>query len=71
MGVMKTVPGVKFLKDARGRNTAVVIDLRRHRALWEDFADAAIAKSRSREPKESLASVRARLAKAGRVAGGG
>ncbi len=67
---MKTVPGVKFLKDARGRRTAVVINLRRHRALWEDFADAAVAKARGREAKESLASVRARLAKAGRFGGG-
>ena len=64
---MKPVAGVKFLLDARGRETAVVIDLKRHRALWEDFADVALAKSRVREPKESVAAVRARLVRAGRL----
>lgn len=64
---MKPVAGVRFLFDARGRETAVVIDLKRHRALWEDFADVALAKSRVREPKESVAAVRARLVRAGRL----
>lgn len=64
---MKPVAGVKFLLDARGRETAVVIDLKRHRALWEDFADVALARSRVREPKESVAAVRARLVRAGRL----
>ena len=65
--MMKTVPGVKVLRDARGRETAVVIDLRRHRALWEDFADVALARSRAKEPTESIAAVRARLRRAGRL----
>jgi hypothetical protein len=64
---MKTIRGVKYLRDAAGRRTAVVIDLRRHRSLWEDFADVAIAKDRTREPKESLAAVRAKLLRAGRL----
>lgn len=64
---MKTLRGVKYLRDAAGRRTAVVIDLRRHSSLWEDFADVALAKQRAREPKESLATVRARLARAGRL----
>ena len=64
---MKTIRGVKYLRDASGRSTAVVIDLRRHRALWEDFVDVATARARTSEPKESLASVRARLARAGRL----
>jgi hypothetical protein len=64
---MKTLRGVKYLRDAKGRQTAVVIDLRRSRALWEDFVDVAIARGRSGEPKESLAAVRARLSRAGRL----
>ena len=64
---MKTLPGVKYLRDANGRRTAVVIDLRRHRALWEDFADVALARSRAGEAKESLAAVRARFTRAGRL----
>jgi hypothetical protein len=66
-GHMKLLRGVKFLRDASGRQTAVVIDLRRHRSLWEDFADVALARQRAREPKESIATVRARLVRAGRL----
>ena len=47
--------------DERGQKTAAVIDLRKHEQLWEDFYDTLIAKSRAREPRESLASVRQRL----------
>lgn len=64
---MKTLRGVKYLRDAKGRRTAVVIDLRRNRALWEDFADVATARARASEPKESLAAVRVRLIRAGRL----
>lgn len=64
---MKTLRGVKYLRDAAGRHTAVVIDLRRNRALWEDFLDVATARSRANEPRESLASVRTRLVRAGRL----
>ena len=41
-----TVPGIDFLVDARGRRKSVVIDLRRHRALWEDIYDAYLAGKR-------------------------
>jgi len=58
---MKTLPGVKYLPDANGRRTAVVIDLRRHRALWEDFADLAMARARAREATEPLIAVKTRL----------
>jgi hypothetical protein len=64
---MKTLRGVKYLRDAAGRRTAVVIDLRHNRALWEDFVDVATARSRAREPRESLAAVRTRLVRAGRL----
>ena len=47
--------------DSRGKKTAAVIDLRRHRKLWEDFYDIALAQSRAAEPRESLASVKRRL----------
>jgi len=53
--------GVQFVIDERGRKTAVVIDLRRHAAVWEDFFDVAVAKSRQEEPRESLAAVKGRL----------
>ena len=47
--------------DSKGRKTAAVIDLRRHRKLWEDFYDTVLAQSRAGEPRESLASVKRRL----------
>ena len=64
---MKMLRGVKYLRDANGRRTAVVIDLHLNRALWEDFADVASARSRAGEAKVSLASVRSRLTRAGRI----
>lgn len=64
---MKTPRGVKYIRDSSGKRTAVVIDLRRNRALWEDFLDVATARARAAEPKESLASVRTRLVRAGRL----
>lgn len=53
--------GVQFLVDDEGEKTAVLIDLKKNAQLWEDFYDGAIAKSRAKEPRESLESVRKRL----------
>lgn len=59
--------GVKFLVDKNGKKTAVVLDLRKNAALWEDVYDSALARSRAREPRESLASVRRRLQRTGKL----
>ena len=53
--------GVQFVVDEGGQKTAVVIDLKQHSELWEDFYDRALARKRRREPRESLASVKARF----------
>ena len=53
--------GVQFLVDDEGERTAVLIDLRKNAQLWEDFYDVAVAKSRAKEPRESLESVKRRL----------
>ena len=53
--------GVRFLVDDEGQKTAVVIDLKKNAQLWEDFYDVALAKSRAKEPRESLERVRRRL----------
>lgn len=55
--------GIRFVLDDAGKQTAVVIDLRRNRSLWEDFYDRALADARRREPRESLELVRKRLAR--------
>jgi hypothetical protein len=53
--------GVQFLIDEAGQKTAVVIDLKRNKALWEDFYDTIVAKRRANEPRESLDAVRRKL----------
>ena len=37
--------GIQFLTDEKGRRVAVQIDLRKHRSLWEDFYDSAVAQA--------------------------
>lgn len=59
--------GVNFLVDEAGHTTAVLIDLRIHGGLWEDFHDVLLAESRRDEPRESLASVKARLKRSGKI----
>jgi len=58
--------GVRFVLDECGNKTAVVIDLKKNAQLWEDFYDRALARGRSREPRESLDSVKERLKRAKR-----
>jgi len=53
--------GVQFLVDEHGVKTAVVIDLRKHSELWEDFYDRELARRRESEPREPVESVRERL----------
>jgi len=59
--------GVQYLVDNSGRKSAVVIDLKRHGGLWEDFYDAWLAHSRRRETRETLDQVKAHLRKAGKL----
>jgi hypothetical protein len=59
--------GVQFVVDERGTKTAAVIDLKQHSELWEDFYDSAVARARKNEPRESLDSVKKRLAARGKI----
>jgi hypothetical protein len=59
--MVQVMSGITFMVDSRGEKTAAVIDLRRHRKLWEDFFDTLLAESRADEPRESLESVKRRL----------
>ena len=34
------MPGIEFLIDRNGRKKAVLIDLKKHKGLWEDLFDA-------------------------------
>jgi hypothetical protein len=61
--------GIRYVTDERGERVAVQIDLKKHGDMWEDFFDALTAKRRRKEPRESLASVKARLKKNGKMNG--
>jgi hypothetical protein len=53
--------GIQSVVDEHGDKTAVVINLKHHSELWEDFYDSAVARAREKEPRESLASVKRTL----------
>jgi hypothetical protein len=59
--------GVQFVIDEKGERTAVVIDLKCHGALWEDFHDVAVARSRAAEPRETLEAVKRALRRRGKL----
>jgi hypothetical protein len=61
--------GVQFLVDGRGRRTAAVIDLKKYADVWEDFYDVLLARQRAGEPRESLATVKRRLIRSGKLRG--
>ena len=41
--------GIQFITDEKGRKTGVLIDLKKHGAVWEDFWDGLVAESRRNE----------------------
>jgi len=59
--------GIQFLTDENGKPTSVLIDLKTHGGLWEDFYDAVVANDRKHEPHESFEEVRKRLRKIGKI----
>jgi hypothetical protein len=61
--------GIQFITDEKGRKTAAVIDLKKHRALWEDFEDVLVSRSRRHEKRIPLEKVKADLIKSGRLRG--
>ena len=61
--------GIDFVTNKSGKKTAVLIDLKRHGQLWEDFYDSVVARNRTREPRESLDAVKDRLRRLGKLRG--
>lgn len=71
LATLMNMPGIEFLIDRKGRKKAVLIDLKKHKALWEDLFDAYTAHQRRNEARESVANVRRLIeAKAKRKARG-
>ena len=61
--------GIQFITDARGRKTAVVVDLKKHKALWEDIEDVLVSRSRRHEKRIPLEKVKADLIASGKLHG--
>jgi len=59
--------GVRYLYNANGKRTGVLIDLERNRGLWEDLFDVALARGRGSEPTVAWTAVRRRLERQGRL----
>jgi hypothetical protein len=53
--------GIQLFTDEKGRRTAAVIDLKKHRALWEDIEDVLVSRSRQPEKRIPLEKVKADL----------
>ena len=59
--------GIQYLTDEEGKKTAVLIDLKKHGDLWEDFYDSLVARARAEEPREALEEVKKQLKKQGKL----
>ena len=59
--------GITYVTNEKGKRVAVQIDLKKYGDVWEDFYDVVTAKKRQNEPRESMASVRTRLQKKGKL----
>jgi hypothetical protein len=55
------VKGVEFVVDENGQKKAVLIDLKEHGEVWEDFYDTLLVKGRESEPRESLNDVKKKV----------
>ncbi|HMQ77954.1 MAG TPA: hypothetical protein PKE39_00345 [Ignavibacteria bacterium] len=53
--------GINFVINEKGKKSAVVIDLKKHGKLWEDFYDALKVRQRKNEPRETLQMVKDKL----------
>jgi hypothetical protein len=45
----ETMSGIQFVTDEKGRRVGVLIDLKKHGAIWEDFWDGLVSESRRKE----------------------
>jgi hypothetical protein len=66
---IQTMNGIQFLTDAKGKRTAAVIDLRKHKELWEDIEDVLVSQSRRLEKRIPFEKVKADLIKSGKLRG--
>ncbi len=53
--------GINFVINEKGKKSAVVIDLKKHGKLWEDFYDTLKVRQRKNEPRETIQMVKDKL----------
>ncbi|MGI9115284.1 MAG: hypothetical protein ACR2FX_09685 [Chthoniobacterales bacterium] len=61
--------GIKFVTNGKGVPEAVLIDLKRHGELWEDFYDNLVCEQRKNETRVKWETVKKRLTRAGQSRG--
>jgi hypothetical protein len=49
LGENEFMNGIQFVTDQKGRKVGVLIDLKKHGAIWEDFWDGLVSESRRKE----------------------
>jgi len=59
--------GIQYVTDEKGRKVGVLIDLKKHRELWEDIEDVLVSRSRRHERRIPLEKVKAGLIKSGKL----
>lgn len=43
--------GIQYIVDSKGKKTAVVIELKKHMEMWEDFEDQLVAEKRKHQKR--------------------
>lgn len=61
--------GIQYVTNDKGQQVAVLIDLKKYGEVWEDFYDILTARSRAKEPRETLETVKELLKKQGKLDG--
>ncbi|MGP0075747.1 MAG: hypothetical protein ACLPWF_27850 [Bryobacteraceae bacterium] len=61
--------GIQYVTDEKGRRVAVLIDLKKHGGIWEDFWDGFVSESRRNEKSIPYEQYRAKRLKRTRARG--
>ena len=61
--------GIQFVTDDKGRKVGVLIDLKKHGVIWEDFWDGLVSESRRKEKSVPYEQYRASRLKRSRARG--
>ena len=61
--------GIQYVTDEKGRKVGVLIDLKKHAAVWEDFWDGFVSETRRKEKTVPYEQYRANRLKRARARG--